>query len=123
MATSTFASASSAASIIPVGPPPAITTACICYLPSGLRRAIMGHDRGLHEGPPSGINWRWREAADALSSFVRAVAAALTVGAVASAATKSATPLPVIGISEVNKAVTVTGTPQSGATELDFTTD
>jgi hypothetical protein len=51
--------------------------------------------------------------------------AALGVVAVASAATgrKAATPLPVIGISEVNKTLTVTGTPQSGATELDFTTD
>jgi len=54
-----------------------------------------------------------------------AVAAALGVAAVASAATghKSATPLPVLGISEINKTVTVTGTPQSGATELDVTTD
>jgi hypothetical protein len=54
-----------------------------------------------------------------------AVVAALTVAAVASAATghRSAAPLPVLGISEVNKTVTVTGTPQSGATELDFTTD
>lgn len=47
------------------------------------------------------------------------VVAALAVPAVASAAA----PLPVLGISEVNKTVTVTGTPQSGATELDFTTD
>jgi hypothetical protein len=54
-----------------------------------------------------------------------AVAAALGVVAVASAATgrKSTTPLPVVGISEINKTVTVSGTPQSGATELDFTTD
>jgi hypothetical protein len=52
------------------------------------------------------------------------LAAALAVAAVASAATshKSAT-LPVLQISEANGAVTVTGTPQSGATELDFTTD
>jgi hypothetical protein len=54
-----------------------------------------------------------------------AVGAALAVAAVASAATarKAATPLPVLGISEVNKTLTVTGTPQSGATEIDFTTD
>ena len=54
-----------------------------------------------------------------------AVGAALVVVAVASAATgrKAAAALPVIGISEVNKTVTVSGTPQSGATELDFTTD
>lgn len=51
-------------------------------------------------------------------------AAVLAVVAVASAATghRSAT-LPVLQISETGGAVTVTGTPQSGAAELDFTTD
>jgi hypothetical protein len=50
--------------------------------------------------------------------------ALLAVVAVASAATghRSAT-LPVLQISETGGAVTVTGTPQSGAAELDFTTD
>ena len=62
IATSTFANASSAASIIPVGPPPAITTACSssyapCFEPRicalrrcGLRRAIMRHQSRPHEG-------------------------------------------------------------------------
>lgn len=52
------------------------------------------------------------------------LAAALAVAAVASAATshKAAT-LPVLQISEANGAVTVSGTPQSGAAELDFSTD
>jgi hypothetical protein len=87
MATSTPASANSPASIIPVGPPPAITTACsvIAALPSdtsrtthafrcsisvgsGLRRAIMRHDPGLHEGPVCGITWKWRGAGNRLST-------------------------------------------------------
>jgi hypothetical protein len=52
------------------------------------------------------------------------LAAALAVAAVASAAnTHKSAGLPVLQISEANGAVTVTGTPQSGATELDFTTD
>ena len=52
------------------------------------------------------------------------VTAALAVVAVASAATghRSAS-LPVLQIAETNGTVTVSGTPQSGATELDFTTD
>jgi hypothetical protein len=52
------------------------------------------------------------------------LAAVLAVAAVASAATshRSAS-LPVLQISETNGAVTVTGTPQSGAAELDFSTD
>ena len=40
IATSTPASASSPASIMPVGPPPAITTECILRLPFGLRRRL-----------------------------------------------------------------------------------
>jgi hypothetical protein len=56
--------------------------------------------------------------------FLGALAALLVAVAVASAATgrKSAT-LPVLQISETGGTVQVTGTPQSGATELDFTTD
>jgi hypothetical protein len=56
--------------------------------------------------------------------FLGALAALLAAVAVASAATgrKSAT-LPVLQISETGGTVQVTGTPQSGATELDFTTD
>jgi len=50
--------------------------------------------------------------------------AALVVVAVASAATgHRSAGLPVVQIAETNGTVTVTGTPQSGATELDFTTD
>src|SRR5215207_5930608 len=79
-ATSTFANANSAASIIPVGPPPAITTACSViatlrsdpsrrtsafrssiYVGSGLRRAIMRQKSSPHEGLRSGMNWSWRE--------------------------------------------------------------
>ncbi len=53
---STPASASSAASISPVGPPPAITTECSVIhtlLPSNprLRRGSMGHGRALLQGP------------------------------------------------------------------------
>ena len=52
------------------------------------------------------------------------VAALLVAAAVASATTghRSAA-LPVVQISETGGAVTVSPTPQSGATELDFTTD
>src|SRR5690242_1612911 len=64
MATSTRASASSLASIRPVGPPPAITTACwaLATLDSScisilrwvvsLRPATVRHDRGLAASPP-----------------------------------------------------------------------
>ena len=45
MATSTFASASSAANISPVGPPPAITTACLVMV------ATVRHDPGLAASP------------------------------------------------------------------------
>lgn len=54
-----------------------------------------------------------------------AVAAALlALVAVASAATSHrSAALPVLQISETNGTVTIVGTPQSGATQLDFTTD
>ncbi len=63
-ATSTPASASSPASISPVGPPPAITTACSFF--SGISRlqsrlpsrsaAVIRHGPGPHEGLESAIN-------------------------------------------------------------------
>src|SRR5215217_4608396 len=57
-ATSIPARASSPASIIPVGPPPAITTACsfigIAALPFGLRPGIVQHVGGLVSSPPTG---------------------------------------------------------------------
>src|SRR3954454_565384 len=48
MATSTPASASSAASIIPVGPPPAITTACPAMLQLADRRVAEARDGRDH---------------------------------------------------------------------------
>ena len=66
IATSTPANANSPASISPVGPPPAITTACSCHFAApisvgrGLRPAIMRHDPGLVSSPTCAINWRWR---------------------------------------------------------------
>src|SRR4051794_25083844 len=50
--TSTFANVNSAASIIPVGPPPAITTACSVMVTA----AIMGHTPGLETSPPLAFN-------------------------------------------------------------------
>src|SRR6202035_381088 len=81
MTTSTSARASSAASILPVGPPPTITTACSviathppdtstttqAFRSSHFRRfwpqpVIMRHDRGLAASPPLRYKLKWREA-------------------------------------------------------------
>src|SRR5262245_61228626 len=74
MATSTRANASSPANISPVGPPPAITTACFAAatrrsdsscmsllpLPRFLAcgRRLCGTARGLPQVPASGIRWK-----------------------------------------------------------------
>ncbi len=57
MATSTPANANSPANISPVGPPPAITTACSVIVPptsvgSCFQRTMMGHDAVLAASPP-----------------------------------------------------------------------
>src|SRR5258708_33252680 len=64
MRTSVPASVSSAASIIPVGPPPAITTACSDIHHSSLPnvcRETLHHARGLAASPRGGATLRWRE--------------------------------------------------------------
>src|SRR5579864_7193030 len=63
MTTSTCASASSAASINPVGPPPAITTWCLVirhphYRRFWFRPEILQHDRGLAASPLVGYTLR-----------------------------------------------------------------
>ncbi len=62
MATSTPANANSPASINPVGPAPAITTACsvIATLPE-LRVAILRHDAGLAASSPVRDTLQWGE--------------------------------------------------------------
>src|SRR6266849_3771617 len=62
--TSVLASVSSAASIIPVGPPPAITTACSDIHHSAFPNVCqetLHHTRGLAASPGGGTILRWRE--------------------------------------------------------------
>src|SRR4051794_4507867 len=64
MRTSVPASVSSAASIIPVGPPPAITTACSDIHHSSFPNVCEGtlhHAQGLAASPWGGTILRWRE--------------------------------------------------------------
>src|ERR1700730_2569650 len=64
MRTSVPASVSSAASIIPVGPPPAITTACSDIHHSSfpnICQETLHHTRGLAASPGGGTILRWRE--------------------------------------------------------------
>src|ERR1700730_4116434 len=64
MTTSVPANVSSAASIIPVGPPPAITTACSAIHHSLFPNACqetLHHTRGLAASPGGGAMLRWRE--------------------------------------------------------------
>src|SRR5256714_12892967 len=64
MRTSVPASVSSAASIIPVGPPPAITTACSDIHHSSFPNVCqetLHHTRGLAASPGGGTILRWRE--------------------------------------------------------------
>src|SRR3979409_1700513 len=63
MRTPVPASVSSAASIIPVGPPPAITTACSDIHSSfpNVCQETLHHTRGLAASPGGGTILRWRE--------------------------------------------------------------
>src|SRR6202011_2300059 len=64
MTTSVPANVSSAASIIPVGPPPAITTACSAIHHSSFPNACretLHHAPGLAASPGGGAILRWRE--------------------------------------------------------------
>src|SRR5205807_10409733 len=64
MTTSVPANVSSAASIIPVGPPPAITTACSAIHHSSFPNACqetLHHTPGLVASPGGGTILRWRE--------------------------------------------------------------
>src|ERR1700674_1897764 len=64
MTTSVPANVSSAASIIPVGPPPAITTACSAIHHSSFPNAwqeTLHHTPGLAASPGGGATLRWRE--------------------------------------------------------------
>src|SRR3981081_424704 len=64
MTTSVPANVSSAASIIPVGPPPAITTACSAIHHSSFPNACqetLHHTPGLAASPGGGAILRWRE--------------------------------------------------------------
>src|SRR5437868_13858786 len=64
MPTSVPASVSSAASIIPVGPPPATTTACSdihhSSVPNVVRK-LCTIPRGLRQAPAAVLLLRWRE--------------------------------------------------------------
>src|SRR5437867_13115227 len=64
MRTSVPANVSSAASIIPVGPPPAITTACSDIYHSSFPNVCqetLHHTRGLAASPRGRTILRWRE--------------------------------------------------------------
>src|SRR2546421_1789918 len=79
MRTSVPASVSSAASIIPVGPPPAITTACSDMHHSSFPNVCeetLHHAQGLAASPWGGTILRWRE----LSSHHRVARAPDVVG-------------------------------------------
>src|ERR1700737_3138923 len=66
MTTSVPANVNSAATIIPVGPPPAITTACLAIHHSSFPNACqetLHHTPGLAASPGGGTILRWRELA------------------------------------------------------------